>query len=86
MPRVQNAPVFLYICGEGPCTPGFIGNQRFMHDLAVEQGALLIALEHRHVGMQAPGCTALGLALGFARAALLEQRAGWFCAHCERRG
>jgi hypothetical protein len=65
--------VFLYICGEGPCTPGFIGNQRFMHDLAVEQGALLIALEHRHVRvwiMQAAGCTALELALACARGAL----------------
>ncbi|KNC74840.1 hypothetical protein SARC_12621 [Sphaeroforma arctica JP610] len=45
---------FLYICGEGPCTPSSIGNQLFMHDLATQQNALIVSLEHRFYGESYP--------------------------------
>ncbi|KAI9915516.1 hypothetical protein PsorP6_007282 [Peronosclerospora sorghi] len=47
-------PVFLYIGGEGPLGPKAITNRTFIHFLAEQHRALLLAVEHRFYGKSYP--------------------------------
>lgn len=46
----QNGPIFLYICGEGPCT----GIPSFVTHLCAKFQGMAIALEHRFYGESMP--------------------------------
>jgi pimeloyl-ACP methyl ester carboxylesterase len=54
---VQNctsSPVFLYIGDEGPESGKHVSEGMYIHDLAKQHNALLVALEHRYYGQSYP--------------------------------
>jgi len=50
--KEEQAPVFLYICGEWTCTPP--DEQMFPMMVGAEHDALLVSLEHRYYGDSQP--------------------------------
>jgi hypothetical protein len=48
-----NGPIFLYICGEGPCK-GIPSNHTFVAHLCAKFQGMAIALEHRFYGESMP--------------------------------
>jgi thymus-specific serine protease len=50
----RDYPVFMYIGGEGPLGPRALTNRNFIHYLAKQHRALLVAVEHRFYGKSYP--------------------------------
>ena len=50
--KENDAPVFLYICGEWTCTPP--DEQMFPMMVGAQHGAMLFSLEHRYYGDSQP--------------------------------
>jgi len=48
----ENGPVFLYLCGEGPCSAPDTRKYPFM--VGASENALLISIEHRYYGDSQP--------------------------------